>query len=453
VLRAVLTHGTQLDAASDRVFADASLDTRDRAFAKRLTLTVLRRHGTLTHLLKAHLDRGWPKQSGPFQCIMVSAAAQLLLLDAPPHAVINIAVEQCRAHRKSAPFAKLANAVLRRLAETGPQRLETCDPADHDIPPWMRARWRAAYGADLGDAIARACLAEAPLDLTLNPTRMGGRTAEDWAENLAENLAENWAAQLDGHLIAATGSVRCRATGPVQALPGFDDGAWWVQDAAAAIPARLLGPVEGRRVLDVCAAPGGKTAQLASAGAAVTALDISSARIERLTANLERLGLAATTITADARSWQPNALFDAVLLDAPCSATGTIRRNPDILHNRTADQIAATAALQDELLAAVSQTVAPGGMLVFCTCSLEPEEGAERVDAFLSRHADFARAPVSADRDGLPAEWVTANGDLRTLPVHLPPVDHPGVDRPDAETGASPGGLDGFFAARLVRQS
>jgi 16S rRNA (cytosine967-C5)-methyltransferase len=230
--------------------------------------------------------------------------------------------------------------------------------------------------------------------------------------------------------------VRVLAHGPVPQMPGYDEGAWWVQDAAAALPAKLLGDVRGRAVADLCAAPGGKTAQLAAMGAKVTAVDRSPARLARLERNLARLQLAAETIAADVTQWRGGP-FDAVLLDAPCSSTGTIRRHPDIPWLKRAADVAALAALQHRLIDAAAELTRPGGVLVYCTCSLEPEEGIEVVRALLDRNAKLRRQPITADEVGGLADALTADGDLRTLPCHL--------DDPDSRLS----GLDGFYAARL----
>jgi 16S rRNA (cytosine967-C5)-methyltransferase len=248
---------------------------------------------------------------------------------------------------------------------------------------------------------------------------------------------EHWAEQLGGRVLP-TGTVRTIARGPVSQLPGFSDGAWWVQDAAAALPARLLGDVRGKSVADLCAAPGGKTAQLVVAGATVTAVDRSEPRLKRLRANLERLNLQAELVTADATSWQAGP-FDAILLDAPCSSTGTIRRHPDIPWLKSEADLKPLTALQGRLLDRAAELLKPGGTLVYCTCSLEPEEGEQAIASLLARIPGLRRSPISAAEVGGLAELVTPEGELRTLPCHLP----------DAEPRM--GGLDGFFASRLER--
>lgn len=420
-LAAVLDHGRPLDEAFELAAGHAGpLEARDRALARLIVLTVLRRKGELQAVVSSFLEKPLPAASGRLWPILLSAAAQLLLLDTPPHAAISLAVDQCRDDRRAARFAGLANAVLRRVSTTGKDVLAGLDPVSVNLPPWLLARWSETYGEAEARAIAAASLREAALDLSTK----------------AEPSA--WAERLGGRLLP-TGSVRVASAGRVEDLPGYAEGAWWVQDAAAALPARLLGPLAGRDVADLCAAPGGKTAQLAAGGARVTAVDASPQRLVRLTGNLARLGLEAALVEADLMAWDPGRTFDAVLLDAPCSATGTIRRHPDILHLSRKDDTSGRVALQQRLLDRAAGLVRPGGLLVFCTCSLEPEEGPGQIARFLEAHADFERVPLGPGEFGLDPAWRTADGDLRTLPSHFA----------DAEPGLS--GLDGFYAARLRR--
>jgi 16S rRNA (cytosine967-C5)-methyltransferase len=313
----------------------------------------------------------------------------------------------------------LVNAVLRRIARQGTDRLRDVDTIALDTPPWLLVRWTQAYGAEMARAIAQANGREAALDLTVKQD------------------PDHWAGVLGGRVLP-TGTVRAIAHGPVAQLPGFAEGAWWVQDAAAALPARLLGDVRGKSVADLCAAPGGKTAQLAQAGARVVAVDRTEARLTRLRQNLARLKLAAETVAADATQWQAGP-FDAVLLDAPCSSTGTIRRHPDIPWLKREGDLAELTTLQRSLLAHAVEMVKPGGLLIYCTCSLEPEECEAIVTDLLARDSQLRRRPVTAAEVGGCGELVTANGDLRTLPCHLP------------DTTPQLGGMDGFYAARLER--
>jgi 16S rRNA (cytosine967-C5)-methyltransferase len=399
--------------------AFAALQERDRALARKLVGTVLRRLGTLRHLLAGALDRGFPADAPRVETILLIGAAQLFWLDVPDHAAVDLAVRLAQADRRAARYPGLVNAVLRRMARDGRAALASLDTASLDTPEWLLVRWIRACGAATARAIAAVHGEEPPLDLTVKQD------------------AEGWAARLRGRVVA-TGTVRLVAHGPVSLLPGYAEGAWWVQDAAAALPARLLGDVAGRRAADLCAAPGGKTAQLAAAGARVTAVDRSPARLGRLRENLARLGLAADTVEANVLEWQAQP-FDAVLLDAPCSSTGTIRRHPDIPWLKREADLAAMTALQARLLDQAVTLTRPGGTLVYCTCSLEPEECEAQISALLARTAGLVRRPVAAaELDGQGA-FVTAAGDLRTLPCHWPD--------PDPRMA----GLDGFYAARLER--
>ena len=422
-MSAVLDGGRSLDEAFDAAASrSGTLEPRDRALARLIVLTVLRRKGELQAVINSFIEKPLPASAGGLWPILLSAAAQLLMLDTPPHAAISLAVDQCRADRKARHFDRLTNAVLRRVAATGKDSLATLDPVEVNVPSWLRGRWVAAYGAELAREIAAASLREAPLDLSVKDDPAA------WAERL-------------GGLLLPTGTVRLTRAGRVEDLEGYADGAWWVQDAAAALPARLLGNVAGLRVADLCAAPGGKTAELASAGAQVTAVDQSPARLSRLSENLARLSLSAEIVEADVTAWEPDRTFDAVLLDAPCSATGTIRRHPDILHLKRKDDTTERVALQHRLLDAAARLVRPGGLLVFCTCSLEPEEGPAHIARFLAEMPGFVREPVAADEAGIDGAWLTPDGDLRTLPCHLPLSD-PALS-----------GLDGFYAARLRKSA
>jgi 16S rRNA (cytosine967-C5)-methyltransferase len=399
--------------------AFAALQERDRALARKLVGTVLRRLGTLRHLLGSALDRGFPSDAPRVETILLIGAAQLFWLDVPDHAAVDLAVRLAQADRRAARYPGLVNAVLRRMARDGRAALAGLDPAVLDTPEWLMVRWQRAYGDATARAIAAVHGEEPPLDVTV------------------KHDPEGWATRLRGRVLP-TGTVRLIAHGPVSLLPGYAEGAWWVQDAAAALPARLLGDVAGRRVADLCAAPGGKTAQLAAAGARVTAVDRSPARLARLRENLARLGLAAETVEADVLEWQAEP-FDAVLLDAPCSSTGTIRRHPDIPWLKREADLATMTALQARLLDKAVTLIRPGGTVVYCTCSLEPEECEERISGLLARTPGLARRPVAAaELDGQDA-FVTAAGDLRTLRCHWPD--------PDPRMA----GLDGFYAARLER--
>jgi 16S rRNA (cytosine967-C5)-methyltransferase len=415
LIGAVLGRERPLDEAIDDSPAMAKLSLRDRAFARLLVATVLRRLGQIDALIAHCLANPLPPRAAQVHDILRLGIAQLLFLHTPPHAAVATSVDL--AQNRGFPAHKgLVNAVLRRLSVEGPERVAEHDAPSLNTPAWLWQSWTRHYGENVTRAIATAHLREAPLDLTLRTN------ADSWCESLVATPLP-------------TGTLRRSGGGAVSTLPGYAEGAWWVQDAAAALPARLFGNVAGLQVVDLCAAPGGKTAQLADAGAFVTAIDRSSRRLDRLIANLKRLSLPAAAIPADALTWRPEHPVDAVLLDAPCSATGAIRRHPDVPHLKRPADIARLATIQDRLLRAAVEMLRPGGMLVYCTCSLEPEEGPQRIDALLHAGAPVERRPITASEIDTPAEWLTADGDLRTLPFHLAEYD----------------GVDGFYAARLVK--
>jgi 16S rRNA (cytosine967-C5)-methyltransferase len=399
-----------------------SLADRDRALMRRLVATILRRLGTLGHLLSRLLDRGIPTDAPRAQSALLIGAAQILWMDVPDHAAVDLSVRLVQSDRRAAKYAGLVNAVLRRCAREAQPLIDEVKAQTLDIPPWLLARWIGAYGESTAREMALAIGHEPSLDLTV------------------KSDAQQWATRLHGETLP-TGTVRTLLQGSVTMLPGFTEGHWWVQDAAAALPARLFGDVSGKAILDLCAAPGGKTAQLAQAGARVTAVDRSPARMARLRDNLARLALQADEVVTDATEWagSGNGGFDGVLVDAPCTSTGTIRRHPDVAWLRQEGDIAALATLQKRLLQRAVALLKPGGTLVYCTCSLEPEEGEQAVASLLATEPAMRRAPVDAGEVAGLSDIITAKGDLRTLPCHLP-HDDPRL-----------GGLDGFYAARLVK--
>jgi 16S rRNA (cytosine967-C5)-methyltransferase len=393
------------------------LADRDRALMRRLVATVLRRLGTLRHVLGTFLEKGFPADAPRAETVLLLGAAQILWLDVPDHAAVDLSVRLAQADRRAGRYAGLVNAVLRRVAQN--RATLALDDTARDTPEWLLQRWSRHYGPDVAQAIARANGHEPALDLTVKQD------------------AASWAERLRGRVLP-TGTVRTIAHGAITLLPGYSEGAWWVQDAAAALPAHLLGDLRGKKVADLCAAPGGKTAQLALAGAEVMAVDRSPARVARLRENLARLSLSADATAVDVLAWEAGP-FDAVLLDAPCSSTGTIRRHPDVPWLKGEADIAALATMQERLLDRAVALTKPGGTLVYCVCSLEPEEGERQIEALLARDPNVARAPITtADVFGQ-AEFLSPQGDLRTLPQMLPDAD------------PRWGGLDGFFAARLVR--
>jgi 16S rRNA (cytosine967-C5)-methyltransferase len=397
----------------------AGMEARDAALARSIAFAAVRRLGAIRHALSVLLEKGLPKQAARLEWPLVAAAAQILFLDAPDHAAVDLAVRAARLDPKTAPFAGLVNGVLRNLARRREEFL-AADPFELDTPAWLAQRWTKAYGEATARAIAAAHVTEPPLDLTV------------------KSDPADWAARLDG-VVLPTGSVRLRARAPITELEGYVEGEWWVQDAAAALPARLLRVQPDERVLDMCAAPGGKTAQLAEAKAEVVALDRSAERLKLLAVNLQRARLHADVAVGDATTFAARP-FDAILVDAPCSGTGTIRRNPEIPWIKKPGDLDALVALQSRMLDRAAALLRPGGRMVYCTCSLEPEEGEAQIAAFLRRQPELRREPIEAAADALPAELVTAEGDLRTLPCHWP-ADEPRL-----------AGLDGFYAARLVRR-
>jgi len=414
LLAALLDHGRLLDELlEDRRLA--RLDERDRALVRRLLATTLRRLGQIDALIEVCLDRPLAPRAARVGHALRLGVCQLLFLDLAPHAAISTTVELVK-HTPLAGFAGLINAVLRRLVRDGATLIAAQDVARLNSPDWLWRSWSEAYGEEVTRAIAAAHLTEAPIDFTV---------AADPAA---------WAAALEAEILP-TGSLRRAAGGLVSRLPGFDSGAWWVQDAAAALPARLFGDVRGRRVADLCAAPGGKALQLAAAGADVTAVDRSAPRLERLSANLARLGLSARVVAGDAAAWAPGESFDGVLLDAPCSATGTLRRHPDVARHKSPGDVTRLVAAQARLLDAAIPLVAPGGLLVYCVCSMQPEEGPEQIERLLAAGTPLERVAIRPEEVGGLAELITPNGELRTLPIHL----------------AEQGGMDAFFAVRLRR--
>lgn len=394
----------------------AALEGRERAFARVLVMAVLRRLGQIDAVLALCLAKPLPAAAVETELLRLGAA-QLLFLGTPPHAAVDGTM---RLVAEKSRYRGLVNAVLRRLAREGESLLAQANAGDGaggrlNTPTWLWRRWVARYGEVGAARIAEAHLQEPVLDISVK----------------AE--AETWAERLEARLLP-TGSLR-RAVGPVETLPGFAEGAWWVQDAAAALPARLLAPRPGELVLDLCAAPGGKTAQLALSGARVVAVERHLGRIGRLKANLARLGLEAEIHAGEAGEFVPDRPADAVLLDAPCSATGTLRRHPDVAWLKRPEDLAALAAAQARLLQAALAMLRPGGRLVYCVCSLEPEEGEEQIAAVLAGGAPARRLPIAPEEVPGLEDAIEPQGALRTLPGHW----------------AERGGIDGFYICRLVR--
>lgn len=415
LMQAVLRKQVPFDDALEAHTAARGLELRDRAFLRLLCATLFRRLGQIDALILAVLAEPGKPPKGAVLDLLRLGTAQLLFLGTAAHAAVDTTVDLAAA-RNQTPYKGLLNAVLRRLAAEGPALLAAQDAGRLNTPDWLWLSWRHHYGTGRTRAIVDAHLHEAPLDITVR------RDPELWATQLQAT-------------ILPTGTLRRPSGGNVTELPGFAEGAWWVQDAAAAMPARLFGDLRDRTIVDLCAAPGGKTAQLSAAGARVTAVDRNPRRLKRLDANLSRLGLLADTVEADAAKWRPDEAVDGVLLDAPCSATGTIRRHPDVARIKTAEDVARLVALQRRLLDRAAGMLKPGGLLVYGTCSLQPEEGEAQAAALLSRNPSLRRLPIQADEVGGLESLLNADGDLRATPGDLRDL----------------GGLDGFFVARFQR--
>lgn len=407
LLHAALSRRAGLDDALARA-PFAALPPRERAHARALVMACLRRLGAIDWILASRIARPPPDM---VLNILRLGAAELYWLAAPDFAVVSTSVDLAASRKETRPFKGLVNAVLRALARGDKPEIQP----EALCPDWLYARWQAAWGPEAALKIAAMVAEEPDTDLSFK--------APPSAE-LAEALE---ARELPG------GSWRTGRGGLVSEWAGFEDGSWWIQDAAAAIPARLLGLKPGETAVDLCAAPGGKTLQMAAAGAVVVALDRAAIRLKRVDENLARTKLKAETLAADAATWDDERQFDAVLLDAPCTATGTFRRHPDVLWASNPGDVAPLAASQAALLDSAAKRVKPGGRLVYCVCSLEPEEGEQQVQGFLKRHPDFRLDPIAAGEGGAPDASITAYGTLRLLPFHIE------------------GGGDGFFAARFTR--
>ena len=393
----------------------AALAPRDRAFAHNLVATTLRRLGEIDVALSACMEKPLPANAAKVRNALRLGATQLLFLKTPAHAAVETSVALI-AEGRLGRFKGLVNAVLRRIARTPETFLAGRNASRVNMPNWLWARWSIVFGEEICRQIAEIHLATPPLDLSVRAD------------------PETWARRLNGRVLP-TGTVRLSEPGPIAQLDGYGEGAWWVQDAAAALPVHLLGNVKNLAVFDLCAAPGGKTAQLANAGANVIAVDHSQTRVARIRENFARLKLDAAFVVADVLTWTPGRTADIVLLDAPCTATGTIRRHPDIQRVKKPADIVAMTAVQAKLLSAAAALVRPGGVLLYCACSLEPEEGPDQIARFLEMSNRFVRESMNVTAIGGEARFITAEGDLRTLPSYW----------------ADLGGMDGFYAARLRR--
>lgn len=402
-----------LDTVWSQDHAFGTLSSPDRAFAQLMVKTVLRRLGQIDAIVASLLERPLHNSASRIQHILRLGVAQLIWLQTPPHAAVNESVEMVKSINLP-KFTGLVNVVLKRISTEGAGIVQTQDEERMNTPDWLWHRWLSAYGEQICRHIARTHLAEPPLDIT------------------PKDHANDWAEKLGAHLLP-TGTLRLLERSSVPALPGFDEGAWWVQDAAASIPAQLLGKIQGEYVVDLCAAPGGKTAQLLAKGARVTAVDITENRMHTLKDNLKRLNFSAECVTADALKWKPAKAPDGILLDAPCSATGTIRRHPDVAWNRTPDDVVRLCFTQQRLLNHAVDILKPGGRLVYAVCSLQPEEGEHQIIKLLENRKDVALMPAPPYY----AAYSTTRGGIRTLPSHMEEL----------------GGMDGFYTALLTKVS
>ncbi|MDX8465573.1 RsmB/NOP family class I SAM-dependent RNA methyltransferase [Mesorhizobium sp. VK23B] len=424
LLAAVIDAHTPLDGLTDNEHGHPqykALDARDRALVRAILVTALRHRMTIAGLLAKRLERPLPPNATALSHILHVAAAQILFLDIPDSAAVDLAVTHAKSDPRTTRFSGLVNGVLRSLARAKEAELGPALAATSEAPQWFSERLISAYGVEKSRAILAAHRHEAPVDFTV------------------KSDPALWAGKLGG-IVLPTGTVRVeKLQAGVTDLAGFAEGAWWVQDAAASLPARLFGDIEGQRIADLCAAPGGKTAQLILAGANVTAVDTSKNRLARLGENLKRLGLSAELLQTDLLDYRPAEPFDAVLLDAPCSSTGTVRRHPDVPWTKTMADVEKLAALQRRLLAHAVGLVRPGGQIVFSNCSLDPIEGEDLYHAFLAGTPGVVADPIRPGEFAGVDPFLTPDGTLRTTPADMV-LGSPGIS-----------GLDGFFAARMRR--
>lgn len=420
ILELILSRKTELDTAIESDPDFPKLPVRDRAFTRMLVSTVLRRMGQIDDLILKSENRPGKTHPLSLQNLLRIGTTQLLFMDVPDHAAVDTSVRIAEKTGLSGQ-KNFVNAILRNLARTGKELMNRQDAARINVPEWLMRIWIEDYGLKTAAEIAMSSLSEAPLDITVGNTE----TIDFWAKELSAT-------------ILPTGSLRRNSGGRILDLPGFEDGTWWIQDAGAAIPAKLFGPsISGETVIDLCAAPGGKTAQLASAGAKVISIDRSMKRLSRLKENLKRLRLEefVTCEASDASAWKPSTPPKFILLDAPCTATGTIRRNPDILHTKEPKDLERLASVQANLLKNAAHMLESGGMLIYCTCSLQKDEGEHQIERLLREQPMMERVPVTSEEAKMLANAVTPEGDLRLLPFHL----------------SAHGGIDGFFISRLIK--
>lgn len=419
ILQQVLGQKRPLDQVLDSEPSLHRLDARDRGFIRMLVSTTLRRKGQIDDLISRALQKGEEPRPESLRHVLYIGITQILFMDVPDHAAVDTSVTlagQGGLERQKG----FVNAVLRRMISEGREWVKKQDEVALNFPDWILRAWIEDYELSKALEIATASLAEASLDITVKKKE-------------EEKL---WAGTLEASVLP-TGSLRRSGGGNVADLPGLAEGSWWVQDASSALPVRLMGDIAGKNIIDLCAAPGGKTMQLAAAGAHVTAVDRSASRMRILQENLDRTGLSShvETVISDGAEWRPKQQADIVLVDAPCTATGTIRRHPDLLHLKSERDLKQLVDVQARLLDNAAGMVGRGGFIYYCTCSLQKDEGERQVDRFVRDFPAFKRTSFTArELDGLEAA-ITDYGDIRLLPYHLTPQ----------------GGMDGFFIARLEK--
>jgi 16S rRNA (cytosine967-C5)-methyltransferase len=385
--------------------------------------------GQIDDIIDQCLTKNLPPKAKFAKTILRIGICQLLFLNTPAHAAVDTSVRLASQQRQGM-YKKLINAILRRVDRERTKLLGSQDAERLNTPDWLWDSWITEYGEKTTRNIARAHLTIPALDL--------------WVKS----EPKLWAQKLGGQILP-TGGIRLPSATNVAGLDGFKEGAWWVQDAAASLPVQLFGDnLKEKCIADICAAPGGKTAQLISAGAEVIALDKSEKRIEILTENLNRLSFFPEIICEDAMIWQPKKLLDGVLIDAPCSATGTIRRHPDIKYLKNNKVILQTHRIQLRLLKAATKMIKRDGQIVFSTCSLQPEEGPKVIEVFLSEHSDWQRKSIPPKIIQKHSEFITSAGDIRTLPSHLSNPDN----LEHSQDHINMAGIDGFFSTCLTRK-
>lgn len=421
LLGQVIIKRNALDIALDSSASFAALSPRDRAFTRMLLTTTIRRLGQIDDLIQSTLNRPDALKTEVVRNILRLGVTQLFFMQVPDHASVDTAVRLVEEHKM--PSQKgFVNGVLRTLSREGKKRIEKQDAARLNTPDWLLKLWIEDYGLNVAAQIAQANMTEAPLDITVKKPA----DRPYWGNVLQ-------ASEL------STGTLRRMAGGNIREMEGFDDGKWWIQNASAALPATLLGNIKDQHVIDMCAAPGGKTLQLASLGATVTAIDRSAKRLKRLEENLVRMNLKdrVKIEISDAAAWKAIEPASYILLDAPCSATGTIRRHPDTGYLKSQKDIDELMSIQERLLQHAGNILAVGGILIYCTCSLQKAEGENQIEKFLKANPNFERIPVQSDEIGKYDDLLTDEGDIRVLPFHL----------------AGQGGMDGFYISRLTKRS